>query len=173
MSVAQVLPDPRETWHRNLHPDCFVCSKGNLSGLGLEYSLEPDGGVIARFRGDVSFSGYRDRIHGGVIASLLDGAMSYCAYAHGLVAVTADLQIRYHKPVRVAELVHVCARLVDVRGPVIRLGGEIRQGEDIRVTARAKFMVTSELSPPRRSTSWSGRHRPSTQSAAPGTTSER
>jgi len=163
MSAVQMLPDFQATWHRKLHPDCFVCSKGNLSGLGLEFTVDADGGVVSRFRGDASFSGYRDRIHGGVIASLLDGAMAYCAYVHGLVAVTADLQVRYHEPVRVAELVHVRAWLVDVRGPVYRLGGEIRAGQDVRVSARAKFMTTPELPTARGSASRSGRCRPAAQ----------
>jgi len=148
MSTARVMHDRGEAWNRHLHPDCFVCGKDNPNGLGLEFTAEHDGSVVAHFRCIESFSGYRDQLHGGVIASLLDGAMTYCAYTHGIVAVTADLQIRYHKPVSVTEFICVCAWLVDIRGPVIRLGSEIKQGEDIRATASAKFMAKPELSFP-------------------------
>jgi uncharacterized protein (TIGR00369 family) len=144
VSTAHVLPDRSETWHRELHPDCFVCSMDNPCGLGLEFAPERGGGVAASFRCRRSFSGYRDRLHGGVVASLLDGAMTYCAFTHGIVAVTADLQVRYRRPVGLAGLVRVRAWLVDIRGPVIRLRGQVDQDEEVCATAMAKFMAPNE-----------------------------
>jgi acyl-coenzyme A thioesterase PaaI-like protein len=34
-------------------------------------------------------------LHGGVISSILDGTMTNCLFAHGTVAVTAELRVRF------------------------------------------------------------------------------
>ena len=58
------------------HGNCVVCSPSNQRGLGLDFGLSPDGGVEATFACDKVFEGYTDFVHGGVISSLLDGAMT-------------------------------------------------------------------------------------------------
>jgi acyl-coenzyme A thioesterase PaaI-like protein len=65
------------------HPFCFVCSPSNPMGLALRYSPQPDRSVAANFLGNCALEGYSGLLHGGVIAALLDGAMTNCLFARG------------------------------------------------------------------------------------------
>ncbi len=70
--------DPRET-RAQAHANCVVCSPANSRSLCLEFTASDDGGVQARFDCDQTFEGYTGMLHGGVIASLLDIALSESA----------------------------------------------------------------------------------------------
>jgi acyl-coenzyme A thioesterase PaaI-like protein len=58
-------------------------------GLGLHFTVAPEGGVESTFAGSDVFEGYAGWLHGGLTAALLDGAMTNCLFAHGCQAVTA------------------------------------------------------------------------------------
>lgn len=51
--------------------------------------------------------GFRGIVHGGVIATVLDEAMSKAVLFSGRSALTAELRIRYRRPVRPGMVVHV------------------------------------------------------------------
>ena len=82
------------------HPFCVVCGKANECGLGLQFSLCDDGSVEAIFDCHEKFQGYRDILHGGITSALLDGAMTNCLFAHGIVAVTAEMNVRFRHPIK-------------------------------------------------------------------------
>ena len=84
--------------HRS-HPRCAVCSEAGPCAMGLQFRLLGDGSVEEAFDCSDRFQGYPGMLHGGVISSLLDGAMTNCLFAHGIVAVTADLKVRFRHPV--------------------------------------------------------------------------
>jgi len=63
------------------HSNCVVCSPANGRSLCLKFTASDDGGVEACFHCDRAFEGYAGILHGGVIASLLDGAMTNCMFA--------------------------------------------------------------------------------------------
>src|ERR1035437_3200852 len=81
------------------HPFCLVCSQSNPLGLGLEFTVHDDGSVSTSFLGHSALEGFQGFLHGGMIASLLDGAMTNCLFAHGHVAMTGELKVRYREPV--------------------------------------------------------------------------
>src|ERR1035438_2203533 len=81
------------------HPFCVVCSGSNPYGLGLKFQPDGDGGVSTVFLAHAALEGYPGLVHGGVIASMLDGAMTNCLFAQGIVAVMGELNVRYWKPV--------------------------------------------------------------------------
>jgi len=68
---------------RQAHPNCIVCSPRHRCGFRLEFVLSEDGSVHAKFDCSKVFEGYPGLVHGGVISSLLDGAMTNCLFAHG------------------------------------------------------------------------------------------
>jgi hypothetical protein len=55
---------------------CFACGADNPDGLHLEFLLAPDGSVVCFPAVSESFVGYPGYLHGGIIATLLDEAMS-------------------------------------------------------------------------------------------------
>ncbi len=122
------------------HADCVVCSSTNSRGLQLEFGLEEDGSVSADFPCSWDFQGYGGFLHGGVISSLLDGAMTNCLFAHGQAGFTAELNVRFLHPVVLGEVVTVRA-WIDRSHPVLKvLKGEVVQGDRVMATAVGKFL---------------------------------
>ncbi|HHY87061.1 MAG TPA: PaaI family thioesterase [Verrucomicrobia bacterium] len=126
------------------HPFCFVCSASNPMGLALRYASQPDGSVAATFLGNCALEGYSGVLHGGVIAALLDGAMTNCLFAHGFAALTVELKVRYHESVVAAELVAVRAWLEDNSHGLYLLRAELTQGGKVKASAAGKFMMRNE-----------------------------
>jgi acyl-coenzyme A thioesterase PaaI-like protein len=116
------------------HPRCVVCSPTNPRGLRLNLDLNKDGRLTGRFQLDGSAEGYPGISHGGVIAAVLDGAMGNWLFAHDIVAVTIELNVKYRHPLHLEQEARVEARLKENMDPVYVLQASIRQGE--RVVAR-------------------------------------
>lgn len=125
------------------HPRCIVCGPENPLGLGLNFTLGEGGTVEASFPGGRIFEGYQGQLHGGVIAALLDGAMTNCLFAHGHRAVTAELNIRYRHPVQALAAVTVRAWIESTYPPLYLLQAELHQSGGVRATATAKFMESA------------------------------
>lgn len=90
------------------------------------------------------FQGYRGILHGGIIASLLDASMTHCLFHHGIQAVTADLQIRFLKPVPCVAPLKLWARIVDSHPPLYKVVSELTHNKHLMATAQAKFMNTTD-----------------------------
>jgi len=68
---------------------CFGCGEANPSGLHLEFFLADDHSVV-------SLPAIPD---GGIIATLLDEAMSKSIRAQGFTAMTRQMEVEYLHPV--------------------------------------------------------------------------
>ncbi|RPI62864.1 MAG: PaaI family thioesterase, partial [Planctomycetaceae bacterium] len=86
------------------------------------------------------YEGYEDVLHGGVISSLLDGAMTNCLFAHGIVAVTAELVVRFRHPVAIDVPVSVIGRIVSSSPPLHITEAKVIQDGVVMAVAKAKFM---------------------------------
>ena len=122
-----------------VHPFCLVCSRSNPLGLGLKFVCEADGSVSATFLGHPALEGFQGLLHSGVIASLLDGAMTNCLFAHGHAAMTGELNVRYRAPVVIGEEMHLRAWIERSLPPLHLLVAELRQSECVKAAATAKF----------------------------------
>ena len=122
------------------HPHCWVCSPDNDQGLSIKFRDDSIGGVEGTFACDEAFTGYAGYLHGGVISSLLDGAMTNCLLSRGLIAVTADLQVRFHHPVQIGCSATIRAWLKNSRSLVYILGAELLQNGVVCATAVGKFL---------------------------------
>lgn len=122
------------------HPRCVVCSTANPVGLGQDFALQPDGSVEGIFAASDLFEGYSGLLHGGVTAALLDGAMTNCLFARGVRALTAELTVRYRRPVALAGRIAVRAWLTESHGRLQLLRAELRQDDRVKATARGKFV---------------------------------
>lgn len=78
---------------------CFGCGQANSSGLQLEFLLAPDGTAVSLPTIHTIFEGHPGYLHGGIIATLLDEAMSKAVRAKGLTAMTRHMEIDYKRPV--------------------------------------------------------------------------
>ncbi len=125
---------------RQSHPECFACTRTNGHGLGLEFRTAGDGAVEASFPCQPMFEGYPGMLHGGIVCTLLDGAMTNCLFAQGLAAVTVDMNVRFRQPVAVSRPAAVRAWLESDGSPVHRLAAEVRQDGQVVATATARFV---------------------------------
>jgi uncharacterized protein (TIGR00369 family) len=131
---------------RQSHPDCYVCDPANGHGLGLEFRAAEDGAVEATFPCQPAFASYPGMLHGGMICMLLDGAMTNCLFAHGLIAVTVDMNVRFRQPVAVSRPAVVRAWLESKNSPVYQVAAELSQGGHVAATATARFIEKQAMS---------------------------
>ena len=127
------------------HPNCVVCSSTNSKGLHLEFVPTNDGGITATFQCDKTFEGYPSVLHGGVISSILDGAMGHCMFARGQAAVTTEMTIRFRHPVVINQEATVSARIARSSHPLYQLEAVILQAGQIKATAKSKYFDQPQL----------------------------
>jgi acyl-coenzyme A thioesterase PaaI-like protein len=78
---------------------CFVCGQNNPRGLQLRYRPQSDGGVTATWIPMPAWEGFRGIVHGGVVSTVLDEAMSKAVARTGAEALTAELRVRFRRHV--------------------------------------------------------------------------
>ena len=78
---------------------CFGCGQANEGGLHLEFLLAEDGTVVSLPTVSDSFEGPHGYLHGGILATLLDEAMSKAVRALGVTAMTRQMEVEYLRPV--------------------------------------------------------------------------
>jgi len=144
----------RGLWKRvrsEAHPRCVVCDPKHASGLRLAFSLLEDGSVQGRFDCGEAYEGYTGMLHGGVVSTLLDGAMTNCLFANGLRGVTGELNVRFRHPVVTNRESCIRAWIERSVSPYHVLKSEIVQDDQIKARATGKFvecMIKSNPGPP-------------------------
>ena len=78
---------------------CFGCGQANQTGLRLDFLLADDGSVVSFPVVASAFEGHPGYLHGGIIATLLDEAMSKAVRARGSTSMTRKMEVDYLRPV--------------------------------------------------------------------------
>lgn len=95
---------------------CFGCGLENPSGLRLRFFTAEDGSIVCHPRLARRFAGPPGHAHGGIIATLLDEAMSKANRARGVVAMTRQLSVEYLRPVPLGARLTLTARHLSAHG---------------------------------------------------------
>ena len=120
---------------------CFGCGQANAAGLRLEFLLAEDGGVVTLPTVADRFEGHPGYLHGGIIATLLDEAMSKGARARGLTTMTRKLEIEYMRPAPSGAPLRVEGRVVRSEGRKHWIESEIRDaGGAVLAQAKGLFV---------------------------------
>jgi len=131
-------PDaPPSTMLTRADHGCFGCGDGNPCGLKLKFQTVRAGEVVAEFTPRRQDEGFFDVVHGGIVGTMLDEAMAWAAFADGVWAVTARMELRFLAPVVVGTPVTVHGVVTKHRGRVIETSGRITRVEDGVVLAEA------------------------------------
>lgn len=131
--------------------NCFICGVKNVAGAQVSfYEVLADDGtpeVLARFVGQEIHQGYPGRMHGGVIAGIVDEVMSRCiAYGDDALdppawGVTIDLSLRYHVPVPLGVELTARGRIMRDRSRVAETSAELYLPDGtVAVSATGRFM---------------------------------
>lgn len=124
---------------RACHGACLACRPRQEGGLGIRFHTEADGAVVAAFECDPKYQSYPDRLHGGIVALLLDSAMTHCLFARQIHGVTARLSIRYLRPLELEVAATIRARVVRHMKRLIELEAVILQHDRVAARAQARF----------------------------------
>jgi acyl-coenzyme A thioesterase PaaI-like protein len=146
--ITDLAQGPRGAIRAEAHAHCVVCGPSNERGLRLEFSANADDSVRADFDCDPAFEAYASILHGGVVASPLDGAMTNCLFAHRHSGVTAGFTMRFRRPVRTGSTVTVRAWIERCYPPLHVFEAEVVQDGGIKATARGKFIDRAHASEP-------------------------
>lgn len=129
---------------------CFVCGESNPLGLNLR--SETDGRTVrVRFSFGPGHVGFRDTVHGGLTATVLDELMSWaCTVPTHRFAYCAGLSVRYRAPVRPGRPLTATAELVaDHRGRLYEAKSELRDEQGVLLaTATGKYVPIPETDLP-------------------------
>lgn len=137
--------DTLERIRKKVHPDCIVCSPQNARGLQLTFTHIANGQLVGQFACPERLAGYPGRMQGGMVASLMDGIMANCLFAHGIVAVTTELAVRYRLPVETSTTAELKAEIVRESHGLYFMKAELRQNQQLNATAKAKFFVQDQF----------------------------
>jgi acyl-coenzyme A thioesterase PaaI-like protein len=78
---------------------CFGCGERNKTGLRLRFYVDEEHVIVCCVRLAKRFEGPPGYAHGGVIATLLDEAMSKANRQFGVLAMTRQMEVEYLMPV--------------------------------------------------------------------------
>jgi uncharacterized protein (TIGR00369 family) len=121
---------------------CFVCGESNPAGLKLRF--ETDGRLVqTRFVPRAEHVGFRQTVHGGLTATLLDEIMVWaCAVQTKRFAFCAELNVRFLSPVRPGEVLVASGELVsNRRGKLFEAKAELRNQAGLTLaTATGKYL---------------------------------
>ena len=114
---------------------CFACGKENPFGLQVNPDIAPDGTQVKiECTPSGHFQGWANVIHGGILSTLLDEAITYVGIASfDSPAVTVQLQIRFKKPAIPGDKIIVRANRVKMTQRLIEAEAYIDSEDGTRI----------------------------------------
>ena len=132
-------------------PVCFACGVDHPHGLKLRFRTNGSGSVTADWTPSKAWEGFQGIIHGGIVSTVLDEAMSKAVAAAGAPALTCHLEVRLRQHVAAGEPMLVRGWVVEKRKRRIQVEAELRDRVNVeRAHAWATFLevhACSGLSP--------------------------
>lgn len=120
---------------------CFVCGKKNAAGLQLDFELVGDAEVQTSFLPTKQFQGFRDIVHGGIIATILDEVMVNGVWLRGIRAVTGKFEVRLKRPARVGERLYFTGKIVGDGDRTVETEGHATTGEGTVIAEASGLLV--------------------------------
>lgn len=117
--------------------NCFACTHPDFK---LDFTLDGPHQVRTSIDFTEKMTSIDGRVHGGLIAFLIDEAMACAMMAEGVYGVTGDLHLRYLKPVRAGPTAHLFTSIEERFLRMYRITTELKQEGAVKVRAKARFM---------------------------------
>jgi len=121
---------------------CFVCGEKNPIGCKAAINVDQEqASSWTRVKLPTEFQGWRDVVHGGILAALLDEVCIYACRTRADQCVTAELQVRYRKPVPVGSEVEVFGQLVACERKIWQAAAQLKIAGTLYAEAEAKVYI--------------------------------
>ena len=136
LAIGELLPAQTDV------PRCFACGPDNPSGLKLRFRKEGPTSVSTEFTPPKDWTGWKNIMHGGFQALLLDETMAWVPFGlwNERAFVTKEMSIRYIRPAYVEKPLVIVGSIVEDLGREIIIRGEIRD-EHSNVLSEARCTV--------------------------------
>ena len=115
---------------------CFACGMDNPDGLRLEWKVE---GLTTStlYTPESKYQGWKGILHGGIIATLLDEAMTRLAWVIYGGAVTAEMTVRYVAPAEIGDLLIIRGEIVSDSRKLVEMKASIHSSATGKLIAHS------------------------------------
>ncbi len=125
---------------------CFICGRENPIGLKLSFDLDlTHQAVRTVFRPGREHQGWTGRLHGGIVAAILDEVMVNAAYLSDIPAVTGEMTIRYRAALNTAQRLHFLGRITETRVKFMKAKAECRTDDGNLVAESSALLIRGPL----------------------------
>ncbi len=138
------IPNKAEPLALPRYSECFVCGRSNPIGLDVVFYYN-NNRIETTFTATAAHCGYRNIVHGGILATLLDecmgwaGILSRCIMCYG-----AELSVRYKQSAKAGDKLLIYSDLVvDKKRLILAKGAIEREDGTLLCTAEGKFIPLS------------------------------
>lgn len=128
------------------YPGCYVCGQNHAKGLRIEFFTCGKETVQCSYEPDGYQTGYDGVVHGGVVSAIMDELLGWSiSFKNEILAVTAELSIRFQKPVTVGKTYTAIAKVENGQGRLWKASGIIKDDDGkIYVKAEGRYFLTNE-----------------------------
>jgi uncharacterized protein (TIGR00369 family) len=122
---------------------CFACGKDNPHGMHLKFFLDRERNhFVCHFRLSKRYTGPPGHCHGGIIATILDDAMSKLNKLRDLIAATSRMTVEYRRSVPLNKKLKVESREISKRGRrLTRVAEIIDEKGTVLARSRGVFII--------------------------------
>ncbi len=121
---------------------CFVCGPENDRGLQAVFCTDaPSRRAESRLRIPAWTQGWSEVVHGGVLATLLDEACVHAVRTLADLPVTAELSVKYRRPVPVESEIVVWAEVIEQKKRIVEVRAKIEIDGAVHAEALAKVFL--------------------------------
>lgn len=121
---------------------CFVCGEKNRYGLKARFFFDENAQrAVCDIIADELYAGYKNIFHGGITSTLLDEIMIKALLAEGLFVVTAEMTVKFKKPVHSGDRIHLEGWKTGQKGPLyLTRGRAVNQDGQTMAEAAGKYI---------------------------------
>ena len=122
---------------------CFACGKDNPIGLKLKFRQE-ENLARAEYTPSEFHQGWPGIVHGGILCTILDEAMSYAIVFNGISSnVTASAEMRFRNQARIGELLVITGSIDKKARNLIWTSATISREDDTIIAEGTAIMFNT------------------------------
>ncbi len=125
---------------------CFVCGQNNDRGLRFKFSYnerteESESTIVFADY----YQGWGKIVHGGLVSTILDEIQVKVAGFHNYQCLTAELNVKYKKPVRTETEYFLTGKIKKIRNKIVYTEASLKDKNSNTVAfANAKLFIVTE-----------------------------
>ena len=117
---------------------CFACGDMNEYGLHADITTNDDNTSNCKITVPSRFQGWKGMVHGGIISTLLDEISIYACRKISLRGVTAEIDVKFRKPVPIDTELELKAKVTEIRRKMVSVQAELLVDGVVHATADTK-----------------------------------